>query len=172
VAQQGFARATGVTEVIPPAQLIELAIGISESAFVRHAIAVTREFAPVPPVRVERPKVLQILVNLLRNAKESIVEAHGAERKLTVSLQLASSDLVEIRVIDSGLGIAAENLSRVFAFGFTTKKGGHGFGLHSSALAAKELGGSLEAFSDGLGRGAVFVLRLPVATEVKPAAAA
>jgi ligand-binding sensor domain-containing protein/signal transduction histidine kinase len=164
VAQQGFARATGVIEVIPPTKLIELAIGISESAFTRHAIAITRDFASVPPVRVERPKVLQILVNLLRNAKESIVEAAGADRKLTVTLQLAADGLVEIRVIDTGLGIARENLSRVFAFGFTTKKGGHGFGLHSSALAAKELGGSLEAFSNGLGCGAMFVLRLPAAS--------
>jgi two-component system NtrC family sensor kinase len=71
---------------------------------------------------------------------------------------------VQIYATDNGVGIAPENLTRIFAFGFTTKKTGHGFGLHSSALAAKEMGGSLNAFSEGLGRGATFVLELPAAT--------
>jgi two-component system NtrC family sensor kinase len=59
------------------------------------------------------------------------------------------------------VGIAAENLKRIFAHGFTTRKNGHGFGLHSGALAAKELGGSLRAQSVGPGQGASFVLELP-----------
>jgi signal transduction histidine kinase len=65
-------------------------------------------------------------------------------------------------VIDNGEGIAAENLTRIFAHGFTTKKDGHGFGLHSCVLAAREMGGSLLAASDGPGRGAAFTLVLPL----------
>jgi PAS domain S-box-containing protein len=165
IAQQGFARVSGILETIPPAQLIEVAIGISESSLVRHQITVTRDFAAVPAVSVERPKALQILVNLLRNAKESMVESGSPDRQLAVRLRTAEDGQVEISVTDSGVGIAPENLTRVFAFGFTTKKRGHGFGLHSSALAAKELGGSLFARSEGVGRGATFVLKLPPASD-------
>jgi signal transduction histidine kinase len=60
------------------------------------------------------------------------------------------------------VGIASENLTRVFHHGFTTKRGGHGFGLHSSANAAVEMGGRLSARSDGPGLGATFVLELPL----------
>ena len=70
---------------------------------------------------------------------------------------------MQIAVIDTGIGISPENLTRIFAHGFTTRKDGHGFGLHSGALAAKELGGKLSVESAGLGQGASFVLDLPFA---------
>ena len=59
--------------------------------------------------------------------------------------------------------IPAASLGRIFTLGFTTRKDGHGFGLHSAALAAAEMGGSLVAESDGLGQGATFTLELPMA---------
>jgi signal transduction histidine kinase len=70
---------------------------------------------------------------------------------------------LHIDVQDTGEGIAPENLKRLFAHGFTTRERGHGFGLHSSASAALEMGGTLEAHSEGAGRGAVFSLVLPFA---------
>jgi signal transduction histidine kinase len=76
---------------------------------------------------------------------------------------------VKISVTDNGVGITAENLTRIFAHGFTTRKNGHGFGLHSGALAARELGGSLTAHSEGPGCGATFILDLPESLEVKAA---
>jgi signal transduction histidine kinase len=63
------------------------------------------------------------------------------------------------------VGIPAENLTRIFNHGFTTRKDRHGFGLHSGALAAAQLGGSLTVRSDGLGRGAAFILELPLMPE-------
>ncbi|WP_372876055.1 ATP-binding protein, partial [Pseudomonas sp.] len=77
------------------------------------------------------------------------------------SVRLLEAGNLQIRVQDDGEGIAAENLSRVFAHGFTTRKDGHGFGLHSCALAAMEMEATLTAHSDGPGQGAVFVLELP-----------
>jgi signal transduction histidine kinase len=68
---------------------------------------------------------------------------------------------LRIRVEDVGEGIAPENLPRLFTHGFTTRKRGHGFGLHSCALAAKEMGGTLAVFSGGSGNGATFTLDLP-----------
>ncbi len=79
--------------------------------------------------------------------------------------------MVKISVIDNGVGIPPENLERIFAHGFTTKKYGHGFGLHGSVLAAKEMGGTLTAHSDGPGMGATFTLELPCQSQMSPTAA-
>jgi C4-dicarboxylate-specific signal transduction histidine kinase len=79
------------------------------------------------------------------------------------------NDRVKIVVLDNGVGIPAQNLTRIFSHGFTTRKEGHGFGLHSGAIAARELGGSLVAGSEGVGQGASFSLELPVGTVAKAA---
>ncbi len=168
VAQQSFARAPGVVERIAAGQLIEVAVGVVEPLFTEHAIGLTRDFADGSVVAVERAKVVQVLVNLLRNATEAVVEANGPARNVTVRLRPTNDGAVEIGVTDTGVGIPAENLTRIFSFGFTTKPGGHGFGLHSSALVAKQLGGSLVAGSEGPGRGATFVLRIPAAPAPGP----
>lgn len=164
-AQQSFANVAGITEDIAPSELLEYALRICDASLVRHEILVNREFAPSGPVRVQRQKVLQVLVNLVNNAKDALKIRRPGERRITVaSRQLG--ERVEIVISDNGEGIAPDNLTRIFAFGFTTKPGGHGFGLHSSALAAKEMHGSLLARSDGSGKGATFVLELPLAKEV------
>ena len=133
---------------------------MNEGALSRHGVEVVREFESVPPMNVEKHKILQILVNLVRNAKYACDESGRADKRLTV--RVANGDgRVKISVIDNGIGIPPENLTRIFNHGFTTRKGGHGFGLHSGALAAKEMGGSLTVHSGGLGQGAAFTLELP-----------
>src|SRR4029077_12877697 len=106
-------------------------------------------------------KILQILVNLVRNAKYACDESGRADKRLTVRV-VNSDGRIKISVMDNGVGISPENLTRIFNHGFTTRKGGHGFGLHSGALAAKEMGGSLTVQSDGPGEGAIFTLELPI----------
>jgi C4-dicarboxylate-specific signal transduction histidine kinase len=109
---------------------------------------------------VDKHKVLQILVNLVRNAKYACDESGKTDKQITLRVDVAEGG-VRISVIDNGVGIPAENMGRLFTHGFTTRQSGHGFGLHSGALAAQELGGSLHAVSDGPGRGAAFILELP-----------
>jgi PAS domain S-box-containing protein len=169
--QQGYARNSCLVEDIAPSDLVDEAIHISSISLGRHGVSVTRDFAPTPMVRVTRHKVLQILVNLIRNAKYATDETGRTDNKImTVSVSPAAADRVKICVTDNGVGIASENLTKIFGFGFTTRKEGHGFGLHSSANAAKELGGSLHGASEGLGHGATFTLELPVApAEALPA---
>jgi signal transduction histidine kinase len=111
-------------------------------------------------VTLEKHHVLQILVNLIRNAKYACDESGRDDKRLKVQVS-QTGDRVRIAVVDNGVGISAENRSRIFNHGFTTRKGGHGFGLHSGALAAKEMGGSLTVHSDGIGQGATFTLELP-----------
>lgn len=162
-AQQELTHATEVLEDVPPPELIEYALQISSAALGRHHVAVTRDFQPVPLIHVQRQKTLQILINLINNAKEAVHDVPIEARKLIVKVRAADDGFVEIAVSDNGAGIPPENLSRIFNFGFTTKKKGHGFGLHSGALTAKEFGGELRVASPGVGRGATFTLRLPPA---------
>jgi C4-dicarboxylate-specific signal transduction histidine kinase len=124
-------------------------------------VEVIREFEHVPLVRVDKHKVLQVLINVIRNAKYAVSESSRRDKRISVRIGVNDNRRVKIAVEDNGIGIPKENLARIFAHGFTTKRDGHGFGLHSAALAARELGGSLKVRSDGPGRGATFVLELP-----------
>jgi signal transduction histidine kinase len=162
--QQNYAKVCGVTETIPAADLVDDALRMNLGAFERHGVTVVREFADVPPVKVDKHKVLQILVNVMRNAKYAMDELAPAEKRLTVSIGLKDDSSVAITVRDNGTGISRENLARIFSRGFTTKRDGHGFGLHSGRQVAQELGGQLTVSSDGPGKGAAFCLELPAGT--------
>jgi len=163
--QQSYAKVSGVFESFPAQLLVEDAIAMNASSFERHGITLLKRFVAVPPVRVDRHKVLQILINLLRNAKYALDASHRIDKQITISIS-GSEGLVHIAVADNGIGISEENLTRVFAHGFTTREEGHGFGLHSGALAARAMGGSLSVASAGLGQGATFTLELPIAVPV------
>jgi PAS domain S-box-containing protein len=162
--QQSYAMVVGVVEPLQPAMLMEDALRMNSAALVRHDVRVIRDFEAVPPVLAEKAKVLQILVNLIRNAKYAADEGGRPDKIITLRTKAGPAGRVQFIVQDNGIGIPAENLTRIFQHGFTTKASGHGFGLHSSANAAKEMRGSLSAVSEGRGFGATFILDLPVAT--------
>ena len=106
-------------------------------------------------------RVLQILLNLINNAKYACSHSTNEPKTITLKLLSHEKESVLFQVIDNGMGIIPENLIYIFRHGFTTHHDGHGFGLHSGAIAAKELGGSLTVHSDGPGLGATFTLELP-----------
>ena len=160
--QQSYARVSGVSEIVSVPELVEDALRVGAASLVRHHVNIVRDFQASPALATDRHKVLQILINLIRNAMFACDESARDERMITVGIA-CDDRAVRIAVVDNGIGIAAENLTRVFNHGFTTRKDGHGFGLHSGALAfARELGGSLNARSDGPGQGATFTLELPL----------
>ncbi len=159
--QQSYSKVSGVVETLPVVDLVEDALRMNAAALGRHEVQVVREYAETPSVWVERHKVLQILVNLIRNAKYALDEGTQHDKRLTVRIARNSDNFVHVSVIDNGVGIPSENLTRIFEHGFTTRKGGHGFGLHSGALAAREIGGTLTVHSDGVDKGAAFTLALP-----------
>jgi len=166
--QQTYAKVSGVYENLPVAGLVEDALRMNAAAFDRHGIELVREFAEdLPLARVDRHKVLQILINLLRNAKYAMDQNRGHAKRLVVRVAKAPTGRLRITIADNGVGIAPGDLTRIFNHGFTTKKDGHGFGLHSGANAAKEMGGALVAHSEGLGKGAEFSLELPVAAPAR-----
>jgi len=162
ITQQSFARVFGVTESLQVERLMEEALQFNAAAFDRHGIRVVRQYAPAAPALLDRHKVLQILINLLRNAKQALREAGRNDKQITLAITTTGEGRVRLAITDNGIGISQENLAKIFRHGFTTKQDGHGFGLHAGALAAQEMQGSLTAHSNGPGTGATFTLELPV----------
>ncbi|HWD94327.1 MAG TPA: ATP-binding protein [Verrucomicrobiae bacterium] len=160
--QQDYAKVSGVLETLSPEDVVQDSLRMHGESLKRHRIALETRFALLPVITVDRHKVLQILFNLLENAKHAVLQQNPPEKKIVVTLEPALDDMVRITVADNGMGIPSENLSRIFGQGFSTRKDGHGFGLHSSALAAQDLGGRLTAQSEGTGLGATFYLEIPI----------
>jgi signal transduction histidine kinase len=160
--QQNYARVLGVAEVVDLSEVMEDAIKIHGGSYERHAIKLIREYDKLPQMTLDKHKVMQIMINFLSNAKYACDAGEKPEKNVAVRLKMAGKDRVRMEVADNGIGIAPENLTRIFSQGFTTRKGGHGFGLHSGALAAKELGGDISAESLGAGHGATFILEIPI----------
>ncbi|OVE82235.1 hypothetical protein BVY04_01575 [bacterium M21] len=159
--QQEAGKGMTFVERISVAQVLDDAARINETSFKRHNIQVIRQYDPIDEIIADRHLVLQVLTNLLTNAGHAVAANEHGERWIKLRIYREGTT-VKISVIDNGIGISPENLSRLFEHGFTTKKDGHGFGLHSAANVATSLKGKLEANSDGIGKGATFELSLPV----------
>lgn len=163
--QQAHAKnATCVDESLRAQALFEDALKLNIASCERHHVQIMREFEEMPPIVTDKHKVLQILCNLIINSKRATKDANKETRTIILRLRHGSIDgqaSVRFEVEDNGVGISPENLRKIFGMGFTTRDDGHGFGLHSAANYAKELGGSLKAYSDGVGAGARFVLEIP-----------
>jgi signal transduction histidine kinase len=163
-AQQGAAGRAGVLETVDLREPIEAALGMTApGGRPDEHIEIVREFQEVAPGPIDRHRLMEILVNLVQNARQAIQAGTPSAPRLTLRLAPLGPARARIEVEDNGVGIAPENLSRIFTHGFTTRRNGHGFGLHASANAATEMGGVLRVRSHGLGRGATFELELPIA---------
>jgi signal transduction histidine kinase len=167
--QQGYAKTIAVVEEVHLPEIVEDALRLNQESLERHRMDVIRELGDVPAITIDKHQVLQILVNLVSNAKHAM-RGRETPRKLTIRGGACPEDsnCWFIEVSDTGMGIAKENLERIFSHGFTTRADGHGFGLHSSILAAQAMSGSLTAHSDGPGTGATFTLKLPISAAQKP----
>jgi signal transduction histidine kinase len=168
--QQAYAKGSTVKEPVAPAELMENAVGVNRTSFSRQSIDLVRDFEELPPLLLDKHRVLQILINLIGNAANALADHAPDGRRVTLSVKRVAAEgtgceQVMFVVTDNGSGISPENLTKIFVHGFTTKKDGHGFGLHSSANAAREMGGSLSVSSPGVGLGATFTLMLPLELE-------
>lgn len=166
--QHAYANVSGVLENVGLEDIVEDALRMQGEILAHHNIELVREYGKAPPLLVDRHKVLQILFNLLQNAKHACDKSNAADKKIVVRIHAGDDQHVSVCLLDNGVGIAAENLTRIFEQGFSTRKGGHGFGLHSSALMAQDMGGTLKVFSAGPGTGAAFTLELPLTSKADP----
>jgi two-component system sensor kinase FixL len=158
--QNAHAKAGGVFETAALQDVVEEAIQVYAHAFARHDIEIERALEPLPPFGIDRHRILQILLNLLANARHAVAENAG-QKRVRIAVEAGDPGQARVVVSDNGIGIAAEDQFRIFAAGFSTRKDGHGFGLHTAALAAGEMGGTLGCHSAGAGTGARFTLELP-----------
>ncbi|MGA1867671.1 MAG: sensor histidine kinase [bacterium] len=159
--QQSYSKKGGQSEPLSIEELMEDAIKINLTGLKRHVVNIKREFADLPRVFMERHKLLQILVNLISNAKYALSVSEEENKLITLIIKEPKEGCFQIEISDNGVGICSENLGRIFDRGFTTRQDGHGFGLHSAQISARQMGGSLHAHSDGEGKGAAFTLTLP-----------
>ena len=163
--QQSHSKTKGLIEPTSIAELVEDTLQINAETITRNSVEVKRDIANLPTLLLDRHKVLQILTNLISNAIHALSISKRDDKILKICVKEPKSGFLRIDVCDNGIGIPKENLTRIFEHGFTTKKTGHGFGLHSTALSANELNGSMKAHSDGPGKGATFTVELPFKTQ-------
>lgn len=159
--QQSYAKAGGVMQTLNPAGLFEEATRLAQASADRHGVRITPFLSVVPEMETDRHQVLQILVNFITNAVQAVKHQPDGNRRVSLRL-VPEADRIKFVVEDNGAGIPAENLQKIFQHGFSTRKDGHGFGLHSGAIAARNLGGTVQVFSVGPGHGARFTLELPL----------
>jgi PAS domain S-box-containing protein len=157
-AQQSIAKSNDVLVPVTLDDLVDRTLSMFRVDVEQGSIEVQRAAEELPPVLLDRQGAVQILVNLVRNAIEAL---DGVERPRLAVKARADGDTLVFEIEDNGCGIEADDLTRIFRHGFTTKESGHGFGLHSSAIAAQAMGGSLSVISAGSGHGASFCLTLP-----------
>jgi signal transduction histidine kinase len=161
--QQSYAGNSSVLEPGSLRELVEDVVRICDVSLSRHHIKLVKEFSDAPQMPLDKHRVLQILVNLINNAKQALDAGTNRPPQIILRLKIVDDRCVRVEVEDNGEGISQDNLARVFEHGFTTRVDGHGFGLHSCILAAHEMGGDLTAQSAGPGKGALFILELPLA---------
>jgi two-component system, NtrC family, sensor kinase len=160
--QQSYAKVSGVEMCMTIDQVIEQALHINQASLDRYDINVVRQFADLGDICLDKQKIIQILVNLISNAKHALIDSDQPNKQMTIRTDSSGEDRLRVEIIDNGVGISPDNLGQVFRHGFTTKEYGHGFGLHSCALTAKDMGGTMAASSKGMGQGACFILELPL----------
>lgn len=161
--QQSYAGVAGVKDGVHLPGLIEDATRLFIESFKKHDIVISYDFEQdLPEINVEKHKLLQILINLLTNARDATKGRNREDRRILIAVTSHSPSTVAIKLTDNGVGISPEVQARIFNYGFTTKTGGHGFGLHGCANLAREMGGTLAASSPGPEQGATFTLTLPI----------
>jgi signal transduction histidine kinase len=158
-AQQSLIPMGGSIEPTDLRDLVEVALLVQAPDFAR--VETLRELDDLPLIMTDRHKLLKIIVCFVSNARDALLLAGPGPARITVKLYRDAEDAV-FAIEDTGLGMTAETLAHLWEFGFTTKRNGSGVGLHASAIAAREIGATVAAHSDGVGQGARFSVRLPL----------
>ncbi len=161
--QQTYARSGFHNEQLNLPELIEDALKIQDASLKKWGIKLHTQFNNTPACIGQKSKLLQVITNLIKNAKEAMGDndQFNKPKEMLIETGIANDSAVYLKIKDNGCGINKEQLTKIFNHGFTTKKTGHGFGLHTCANAMTEMKGSLKVNSEGVQKGACFTVTLP-----------
>lgn len=162
--QQAYAHSGFHNEQLSINELIEDALKIQIASLQKWGVKLNKQFGDIPACLGQKSKLLQVITNLIKNAKEAMSnnDQFNKPKEMTIETGVIEDKFAYIKVVDNGCGISQSQLSKIFSHGFTTKETGHGFGLHTSANAMTEMHGSLKVDSDGVEKGASFTLTIPL----------
>lgn len=158
--QQDYAGVSGVTEKILLTKMMDDVVKMYRDSFRTNKIEVYNNYSKVSPVLIEKGKLMQVFVNILKNAKESLIMKSEGDKVITINIS-EDKESQNVEIIDNGVGINEEDLESIFLYGFSTKEHSKGFGLHTSALTVAEFNGKIFANSDGKDKGSKFTIIIP-----------
>jgi NO-binding membrane sensor protein with MHYT domain len=158
--QQNLSKPTSIEQIVSISELLEKALLIT-GFHLNKSIIIQKQYAKLNAIAVDENKLMQVVVNLLRNAKDALMSSATERKVLVITTSLVNNHEILIELSDNGIGVISTDAKKIFTYGFTTKKKGHGFGLHASILAINELGGSINFSSEGLEKGTTFSITLP-----------
>lgn len=158
------------TELLDINKIITDSIELNKLSFDKYDIEIMTDLSELPQVECIYHEIYNIIANIMKNAKEAYMSKDfvGDRKTLEISSKLDDKS-VRIEIKDNAIGIAKDNLEKVFEKGFSDKEDGHGFGLHTCRKSVRSLGGELWAESEGVGKGTTFVITLPIESDVKAA---
>lgn len=157
--QQELSKTDTIEDIVDINELLDETILIT-GLNLKKEIQINKQYDKISPVYIDKVKIVQVLVNLIRNAKEAVLESKKPDKEITLK-SLVDKNKIYIEVLDNGIGILPKNINKIFNYGFTTKPKGHGFGLHATALSINELGGEIRVKSEGYEKGTMFTIELP-----------
>lgn len=157
--QQAVVKVDTLEQIVSIDELLEEVLLLS-GIYTKKEIKVVKDFGEMKPTMIDQIKLFQVLNNIISNGKDALLESNIEDKTLTIKTKLDNGHIV-FEISDNGSGIDSSNLKRIFNFGFTTKKTGHGFGLHASAITINQLGGEISVDSAGPNQGATFTIRIP-----------
>jgi|GEM_PF-1612230 len=160
--QQKYAKTDLLQEDIQLSIILDETINTQANLIEDHHVQLNRHYREVPDIYAEKAKVYQILNNLLMNAIQALKANDESNRIIELDIFPEDTNIV-FEISDNGVGIPEEQLTQIFHHGFTTKKSGHGFGLHSCANLMAEMHGEIYVDSQGPGNGACFKVVFPSA---------
>jgi C4-dicarboxylate-specific signal transduction histidine kinase len=162
--QQAYAKSGFHSEQLNLSQLIEDALKIQEASLKKWGVKLDKRLADTPACTGQKSKLLQVITNLVKNAKEAMNDndQYNRPKELLIETGMLNDKAVYLTIKDNGCGISKDQLTKIFNHGFTTKESGHGFGLHTCANAMTEMKGALKVDSEGLQKGATFTVTIPI----------
>lgn len=147
--------------------LIHEAVNIVADLFAKNKVEIVEKYTlSAAEARVDHDELIQVLTNMLRNSLQAVLEKNGSQKKVEIETSGTDTKFF-IDIIDTGVGIAEENMPKLFESQFSTKKPdeGTGLGLSISRRFVRSFNGDLYVLRTSVNKGTTFRIEIPLFTE-------